>query len=283
MSDIQSDQNSFFIGWQDEAPKPYAKAVRRFVSAAVILVLLTAVLLVLSQRGFVDSVFELGKLSTHEGILVKAPVPMLKVPIGKDANGNTQYNSMILIGFGKFGAESTLADIEEIQEQNLDGKTVKLEGTLIHYQGKKALELTQGVDAFAGFGANQGIYSLKRTDIGTVSLRGEILDPKCALGVMKPGYGKPHRSCAVRCLSGGIPPILRVANKNGETNYCIVVGEDGQLANEKLLDYVADQVQLCGRLEEQDDWLVLYTDPQSDLYRLKPYWMDGEIPMCGDE
>ena len=280
MSDTSFNQNNFYIGWQEKAPKPYAKAVNRFVGTAVILVLLTATLLVLTQRGFVDSVFELGKLSTHEGILIKAPVPMLKVPIGSKADGTPLYNSMLLIGFGKFGAKATLADIEEAQEQDLGGKTVKLEGTLIHYQGKKALELTKGVEAFAGFGKNKIIHELKKTNIGAVSLRGEILDPKCALGVMKPGYGKPHRSCAVRCLSGGIPPILRVANKNGETNYCIVVGEDGQLVNQELLDYVADQVQLCGRLEQQDDWLVLYTDPKSDLYRLKPYWMEGEIPMC---
>ena len=29
----------------------------------------------------------------------------------------------------------------------------------------------------------------------------------CFLGVMKPGRSKPHRACAVRCISGGIPPF----------------------------------------------------------------------------
>jgi len=283
MSDTNFNQNNFYIGWQEKAPKPYAKAIKRFVGAVIILIVLIATLLVFTQRDFVNSVFEFGKLSTHEGILVKAPVPMLKVPAGSNVDGTPLYNSILLIGFGKFGAEATLADIEEAQEQDLGGKMVKLKGTLIYYQGKKALELTQGVEAFAGFSESNFIYESKKTDIGTVSLRGEILDPKCALGVMKPGYGKPHRSCAIRCLSGGIPPILRVTNKNGETNYCIVIGEDGQLVNQELLDYVADQVQLCGHLELQDDWLVVYTNPKSDIYRLKPHWMDGEVPMCKTE
>jgi hypothetical protein len=280
MSDTPSNQHNFYIGWHEKAPKPYARTVGRFVGATLILVVLTAALLVLTQRGFVNSVFELGTLSTHEGLLVKKPVPMLKVQTGINANGTPEYNSMLLIGFGKFGAEATLAEIEEEQEQDLEGKTIQLEGTLIHYQGKRALELTKGAAAFAGFGENTSRYQLKKTEIGDVSLRGEILDPKCALGVMKPGYGKPHRSCAVRCLSGGIPPVMRISNQNGATNYCIVVGEDGQLVNQELLDYVADQVQLCGRLEQQDDWLVLYTNPASDLNRLKPYWMSGEVPMC---
>ncbi len=280
MSDKNFNQQNFYIGWQEKAPTPYARAVKRFVGMAVILVLLTATLLVLTQRGFVDSVFELGKLSTHEGILVKAPVPMLKVPAGSKANGTPLYNSMLLVGFGKFGAEATLAEIEEAQEQDLGGKMIKLEGTLIHYQGKKALELTKGVNAFVSFSEDKVDYQKQKISFGLVRFRGEILDAKCALGVMKPGYGKPHRSCAVRCISGGIPPILRVTKKTGEANYCIVVMENGQPANEELLTFVADQVQLCGRLEQQDDWLVLYTDPKSDIYRLNPYWIQGEIPMC---
>jgi hypothetical protein len=45
---------------------------------------------------------------------------------------------------------------------------------------------------------------------------------------------------------------------------------------------VADQVLICGRLEQKDDWLVLYINPVKDILRLQPYWMDGEIPLCGD-
>ena len=38
-----------------------------------------------------------------------------------------------------------------------------------------------------------------------VTLKGEIIDPKCYLGAMKPGGGKTHKACAMRCIAGGIP------------------------------------------------------------------------------
>lgn len=283
MSNPIRQENSFYIGWQEQSPPAYARTSRRFIGLVLVVLTLTAFLLVLGQRGFAGSVFELGKITTHEGILVKAPVPMLKIQDGKDGNGKPLFKSILLIGFGKRGAEATLAAIEAAEGQALEGRAMRLKGTLIYYDGKTALELTEGTEAFAGFLETPAAYMPLQAALGAASLRGEILDPKCALGVMKPGYGKPHRSCAVRCISGGIPPILRIANKAGKANYCIVLGENGQPVNSRLLDYVADQVQVCGRLERQDDWLVLYTDPETDIYRLKPYWMEGDVPVCSGQ
>jgi hypothetical protein len=51
---------------------------------------------------------------------------------------------------------------------------------------------------------------------------------------MKPGFGKPHRSCAVRCISGGVPPILRIKDEKGETNYLMLIGSDDQAINEEF-------------------------------------------------
>lgn len=280
MSDQHSNQDQFYIGWQDKAPTSYAKLSRRFIMVVALVMVMVATLLVVSQKGFVGSTFELGQSTTLEGVLVKEPVPMLKVKTGVGSQGKSIFESVLLIGFGKFGAAPTIALIEDKAEQSLDGKTIKLTGTLIYYNGKQAFELTDGVEAYQGISMNVLGYEAQRKSFGGVSLRGEILDPKCALGVMKPGYGKPHRSCAIRCLSGGIPPVMRMKSKDGSENYCVVVGQNGQPINEQLLPYVADQVQLCGQLEQQDDWLVLYTDPENDLTRLKPYWMDGDIPLC---
>lgn len=41
-----------------------------------------------------------------------------------------------------------------------------------------------------------------------VTLDGELVDSKCYLGTMKPGDGKTHKSCAILCLRGGIPPLF---------------------------------------------------------------------------
>ena len=276
MSDNTSNQDHFYIGWQEKSPAPYAAATRRFVGTTALVVIAVATLLVTSQRGFDESTFELGRLSVHEGILVKEPVPMLKLL----SESGTVAQSVLLLGFGKAGALATLAAIEEEEGKSLDQKGVRLEGTLIFYDGKTALELTGGTEAFAGFLPQSPLYQPKIRNHGKVTFRGEILDPKCALGVMKPGHGKPHRSCAIRCIAGGIPPVMRISSKNDESNYCLVLGEDGSPVNQQLLEYVADQVQVCGRLEQQDDWLVLYTNPGRDLHRLKPYWMEGDVPLC---
>lgn len=270
----------FYIGWQEKAPDSFARTVRRFIGIVAILTTGTAIALVATQRGFAGSVFELGKITEVEGMLVKQPVPMLKVAEGF-GNGR-QPQSVLLIGFGKHGAEKDIEAIEAIQGKELDGQNVKLRGTRIYYEGKAALELTEGLDAFVGFGQSSYAPPARRQPLGDVRLLGEILDPKCALGVMKPGYGKPHRSCAVRCIAGGIPPVLRVRNREGESRYVLILGPDGRKINEDLLPFVADQVRICGELEQIDDWLVLRIQGPQSILRLQPHWMKGEIPLCSN-
>jgi len=40
--------------------------------------------------------------------------------------------------------------------------------------------------------------------------------------------GKVHRACAVRCLSGGVPPGLLVRDESGNAVTYLLVGEDGR-------------------------------------------------------
>jgi hypothetical protein len=60
-----------------------------------------------------------------------------------------------------------------------------------------------------------------------VSLTGELVDSKCYLGVMRPGVGKVHRGCAVRCLAGGVPPALLVRGGDGFSQVFLLAGPDG--------------------------------------------------------
>ncbi|TAE47834.1 MAG: hypothetical protein EAZ89_16755 [Bacteroidetes bacterium] len=281
MNDPMRDSGAFFIGWQPRMPGAYARPVRMAVAAFALVSVLVASLLVLSQRGFETSVFEFGKISTNEGILVLSPVPMLKVVSGTDAEGKVLYNSLLLVGAGKMGADTALHQMALQMGQPLAGKTLKLRGTLIYYQGKTALELSEGASAFAGLEDNSRVYMPDTEELGDISLRGEILDPKCALGVMKPGHGKPHLSCAVRCISGGIPALLRVAQKSGETRYVILLNEDRRPAGPQVLAYVAEQVQVCGRLERQDDWLLLVLSAEDPVQRLQPRGGRADVAMCG--
>ncbi len=288
MGNNVNNQNEFYIGWQAKAPNEFSKKIKRFIWLLAVVVLLISATLVLSQQGFADSVFEFGKSTQVEGIFTRTPVPMIKIKDGLGANGKQKLQSILLAGFGKTGADATLNAIEKEQGKLLENEIITLKGTLAYYDRKKVLELTEGAESFVNFGnlktfnEKEEFFYSKTKSLGDVRLKGEIYDPKCAFGVMKPGFGKPHRSCAIRCISGGVPPVLRIKNEKDEANYIILVGPDGQAINQEVLDFVADQVLICGRLEQNDDWLVLYINPSNDILRLQPYWMKGEVPLCGD-
>ncbi len=81
---------------------------------------------------------------------------------------------------------------------------------------------------------------------------------------MKPGQGKAHRDCAVRCISGGAPPafVVRSAGAAGErTLILLLVGADGGSIANRILDLVAEPVEIEGEVSRLGDQLVLSTDP----------------------
>jgi len=84
---------------------------------------------------------------------------------------------------------------------------------------------------------------------------------------MKPGLGKPHRACAARCISGGIPPVLMMRNHRGEADHLLLVGAGDRRIHihEEILDHVAEPVEVTGALARQGDWLLLRLDPSSAL------------------
>ena len=100
-------------------------------------------------------------------------------------------------------------------------------------------------------------------DLGIQTLRGEIVDSKCYLGVMKPGRGKPHRACATLCIRGGIPPVLRVETGSGEYRHFLLTDKAGGAINDRLLDLIAVPVEIAGRVLRTGDLLVLETDPKT--------------------
>jgi hypothetical protein len=89
-------------------------------------------------------------------------------------------------------------------------------------------------------------------------VKGEIVDPKCFFGVMKPGEGKPHKDCAIRCILGGMPPVLKVMDNEGKQNYYLIVGPHGEKMNEAVRNYVAIPVTIHANAVQYDDWTVLY-------------------------
>jgi hypothetical protein len=107
---------------------------------------------------------------------------------------------------------------------------------------------------------------LVKTDevvLGSVSLTGEIVDTKCHFGVMNPGSGKVHRDCAVRCISGGIPPGLLIRDRDGKLRTVLLAGADGRELHREILDYVAQPVRVHGTLVRSAGFLTLHADPST--------------------
>jgi hypothetical protein len=80
---------------------------------------------------------------------------------------------------------------------------------------------------------------------------------------MKPGHGKPHRDCAIRCIAGGISPVFKTGNERGETNYYLILDENGNKMNGDLTGYVADPISLTARVVQYNDWIILYVNKNS--------------------
>jgi hypothetical protein len=137
-----------------------------------------------------------------------------------------------------------------------------MRGSLIYRDDKTMLEIEEGSievvdDARAA--------ALPEEDLGRRTLRGEIVDSKCFLGVMKPGNLKPHRACAARCISGGVPPVLLVRDAAGLATYYLLASEDGEPVNGQVIALVAEPVEITGRVVRRGDLLTLFADPDSYL------------------
>jgi len=89
------------------------------------------------------------------------------------------------------------------------------------------------------------------------------VDSKCFLGVMNPGQLAPHRACAIRCISGGCPPVLLVRRERGPPLYLLLVSAGGASVNKQVLDLVAEPVEITGEIEQQGDLLILRADPRT--------------------
>jgi hypothetical protein len=251
-----NDADEFYIGWQGQAPRGIGSRVRRAVVVLLLLLPALAVILVLAQSTIGVAVFEWGNVKTFSGILKSRPYPHLLVARPGQSGG--ALSAYYLVAPFKFGLKpATLAAWEN--------QAVSLKGTLIYRGNQTMIEalpdslksMPSPDKALAATAANP------KEDLGRQTLVGEIVDSKCYLGVMNPGRLTPHRACAVRCISGGIPPLLLVRQTQGPPLYFLLVSSDGHPVNKQVLDMVAEPVQITGEVERQGELLILRADPQS--------------------
>ena len=255
--------DEFYIGWQAKSPPDMARLVRRAIVVVLALLVGLGALLAFTQRTIGVSVFEWGKVKEFSGIFKAQPYPHLVVPRPGTNNGAAAFSSYYLVKPFKFGL-----DPETVQR--FDDKQVRLKGTLIYRGGQTMIEVADGSISSM---PNSTVERLNDSavSLGRQTLIGEIVDSKCFLGVMNPGALIPHRACAIRCISGGIPPVLLVRQTNGVPLYFLLVSSDGKPVNKQVLDLVAEPVEITGEVQRQGELLVLRADA-STYRRLKQYF-----------
>ena len=240
-------------------PPSYKKVVVKSIIGIAIAIPIIAFLLVLFQKPFNNHIFQLGNVSEISGIYHSVPVPILEV---SDELPEGFSNNVLLVGFGKFGAEGIMNGIQS-NEGSLERRNITLQGTMIYGDGKVVLELTRKNKSLVSINSETLLPEVEAVQVARAFTGvGEILDPKCYFGVMKPGEGKIHRSCAVRCISGGIPPVFR-SGSIGNYSYHILTGPNGQKINKEILDFVGRPVSLTGTSFTQNGWGVLKTSPEN--------------------
>ena len=263
------ESRPFYIGWLGAAPRALVQFIKKYLLLIFSLAIVLGVLLAVSQKKFGTGNFEFGILTDVKGIYFDKPVPCLKVLNGKDIWGNLSYMTIPLVGYGKHGAEGAIRELEKEKNTTLNQKELTLRGTLLYNDGVTILQVDKN--------DNQNLVISQETvsdiwlphvkDLGIAKIRGEIIDPKCYFGVMKPGEGKPHRDCAIRCILGGITPMLAVKNDQGAANYYLLASSEGENINTAVQDYVAEPVEMEAHLMQYDDWVVAFVRVKDHIKR----------------
>jgi hypothetical protein len=231
------DESEFYVGYLP-MPVNLKRTIRRVVIALDVLLAVVAAILIIGQNPFAASTFEFQQYRDFRGTLLAEPYPALAV--------RGQEPPWLLVGPGKHG----VGDLRQ-----WSGREVALKGERIYRTRGAAqehmIELVPGSLTAGG----EGVPVRGHEDLGEVQLTGEIVDSKCYFGVMSPGAGKVHRDCAVRCISGGIPPAFLVRDSSGNTVTLL-------LANwqRELLEHIAEPVSIHGRLSRAAGRLTLYQE-----------------------
>ncbi len=257
--------DDFYIGWESKAPTSVARKVRKVVITLIMCVLAAAGALAVSQRLIGNSVFEWGKQREFAGVLKVAPYPHLVVTDARGSTNRPAFPNYYLVAPWKFGLNRKAIAA-------LEGKAVSLRGTLIHRDNQAMIETKpewivastnapEVVPLEAARTAQRAVPTIER--LGRRTFVGEIVDSKCFLGVMNPGQLTPHRACAIRCISGGVPPVLLVRQVNGPPVYLLLVSAEGNPVNNEVLDLIAEPVEITGEVERQNDLLILRADPKT--------------------
>jgi hypothetical protein len=227
---MPSNDDGFYVGYVPRASSRVRRFIKPVAIALCVLAVTFAVILAACQRAFPDARFEFGSFTRFEGRVMAAPYPALLTADG----------AWWLVAPGKFGFDASA----------WAGRTVRLEGERIFRGQDRMIQVHAGSVAPAPL---SGVPFTAWQPVGVVSLAGEIVDSKCFLGVMNPGEGAVHAACARRCISGGVPPALRVRDRDDTVRIVMLAAHDGGPFHREASRLAGDAVEVTGMLYRKAD------------------------------
>lgn len=241
-------EKPFFIGWED---KPASAPVSHSKSRAIILLVIAlglAGVVAALQQGFTSPAKWDFTETTFDGILLAEPYPTLI------SGGEVYY----LVLQNKQAVSVTDATPFHLS-------TVNIVGTLIEDPDQPvAMIAVKNAEAISSTGNAVPNPLQLASAPESVTLRGEIVDSKCAFGAMNPAVFKPHRACAIACLSGDIPPVLVVRHDGGASaTHYLLLDADGKPMKETAIKYAALPVEVSGQVTRVGNWNILRATPDS--------------------
>lgn len=229
----------FYSGYEPSAALAVARPVSRLVVTMLLLCFGVMVTLAVAQPRFAPAVFlaaGTGNDGPVTGTVVDRPYPVLVV--SGEVSGVRQY---LLAGPGKHRADMA----------SWDGRAVRVLGNLLRRGNAAMLEVAEITEA----PGEAAVAPIPQTDLGVFTVTGEIVDSKCWLGTMNPGQGKTHLACAVRCLSGGLTPLLAVQDSSGRERHLVLSEANGGPMARQRLAQVGRRVTMTGRMIREGDLL----------------------------
>jgi hypothetical protein len=226
-------KDDFYIGYEAFMAAPLAARVRVTAVALIVLALVVSGVLVFAQGRFAKATFEYGHPRTFEGRLVEHPYPALLV-----AGPTLPSRFYWLVAAGKHGAFDLVT--------GRDGQMVRVSGSLIERDQDRMIEVTSREAIVSIDTATLPLEPMR--SLGEIVIRGEIVDSKCHLGVMKPGEGATHRDCAVRCLLGRVTPMFAPRRQDTRVGRLALVDPHGRPITESLETIVGRPVEIRGEL-----------------------------------
>jgi hypothetical protein len=241
--------SEFYVGYFPQVGPGLGRFLRGRIVALLVIGAAVAVGLALVAPPLGTGVFEYGTIRDFDGRVIESPYPMLAV--ARPGFAAPAWSYYLLVGRGKHGAAPDV--------RGMDGKSVRLTGSLIYREGSTMIEVTAPPEEAGETGAPLDPMRY----LGDLTLTGEIVDGKCNLGVMNPGEGPTHRGCAVQCIRGGEPPLLVAKDSAGTSWRFLLTDQAGDAVGMRLLDLVAVPVKVTGRVFRRGDLLYLAVEPST--------------------